>query len=51
MSANCAWFLLCDRAAVGTVAHPILGSVPCCQRCADKLDLTFEKEEGDARSS
>lgn len=30
----CAWFALCDRPAVTTVQHPILGAVPCCARCA-----------------
>lgn len=35
----CEWFLLCTNEADGTVEHPILGSVPTCQRCADKLDL------------
>lgn len=42
---GCEWFLLCDNQAVGTVAHPILGSVPTCQRCANKLGLTFEADE------
>jgi len=31
----CKWFALCDRAAVMTLRHPILGQVPVCQRCAD----------------
>ena len=35
----CEWFALCTRAAVGTVAHPVLGEVPACQHCVDKLDL------------
>ncbi len=39
----CDWFLLCDNVATRTVAHPILGSVWCCERCAAKLDLTFEE--------
>jgi hypothetical protein len=30
----CAWFAMCDREAVTTVAHPVLGYVPCCARCA-----------------
>lgn len=38
----CEWFALCDRPADGVVAHPILGSVPTCTRCAEKLDLTLE---------
>lgn len=38
----CEWFALCDHEAVGLVAHPIIGSVPVCQRCADKLDMKPE---------
>lgn len=30
----CAWFALCDRPAVVTVEHPLLGNVPACARCA-----------------
>lgn len=37
----CEWYALCDREAVGYVWHPILGDVPCCQRCADKHGLTL----------
>ena len=29
----CGWFALCDRAATGTTPHPILGTVPTCDRC------------------
>jgi hypothetical protein len=36
----CRWFALCDHPAVGVIKHPILGLVPCCQRCAEKLDMT-----------
>ena len=35
----CEYFAGCTRAAEGTVAHPILGQVPTCQRCADRFDL------------
>lgn len=35
---GCRWFLLCDNPATCTVAHPILGSVPCCARCAAKAN-------------
>lgn len=31
---RCRWFLLCENEATTTVAHPVLGSVPCCGRCA-----------------
>lgn len=36
--APCAVFALCDRQAVTTIPHPILGPVPACQRCADKIE-------------
>jgi hypothetical protein len=34
----CRVFALCDRPAVGTIDHSILGRVPSCQRCADRLE-------------
>jgi hypothetical protein len=33
----CQWFALCDNPAVTTEPHPVLGAVPICQRCADKV--------------
>ena len=38
----CQWFALCTNPAAGTVAHPILGSVPTCQRCADKAGCPLD---------
>ena len=35
---QCMWFALCDKKAVTTVSHPILGEVPICQRCLDRLN-------------
>lgn len=35
----CEWFALCENEADGVVAHPILGLVPTCRRCATRLDL------------
>lgn len=29
----CQWFALCPNKATGTLAHPILGDVPICDRC------------------
>lgn len=34
---ECKVFLLCKNEATTTSPHPILGSVPSCQRCADKM--------------
>lgn len=39
MNTTCEWFALCDHDAIGVTPHPILGDVPICQRCADKLDI------------
>lgn len=36
---RCRWFAGCTNPAEGTVAHPVLGDVPTCRRCASKLDL------------
>lgn len=54
---GCRWFVLCDLPADGIVIHPILGEVPTCKRCAEKLNLDLiegdwvmeieEKEEGE----
>lgn len=30
----CQWFARCVRAAVTSIAHPILGDVPVCAECA-----------------
>ena len=38
MSAQvCRWFLRCENPATVTLPHPILGAVPACQSCADKV--------------
>lgn len=42
---RCEWFALCDHEAVGHVIHPVLGPVPTCQRCVDKLDLSVYEVE------
>lgn len=42
---TCRWFALCTRPSAGTVRHPVLGDVPTCQRCADRLGLDLEREE------
>lgn len=35
---QCRWFALCDREATTTLPHPVLGRVPTCHRCADKIN-------------
>lgn len=39
MRKGCRWFALCRRAATTTRSHPILGQVPICKRCDDKVAL------------
>lgn len=31
---TCRWFALCDRESTCFVDHPVLGPVPCCDKCA-----------------
>jgi len=35
---ECKAFLNCRNKATTTLPNPILGDVPCCQRCKDKMD-------------
>lgn len=35
----CEWYAGCVRPAVGVSPHPVLGTVPICQECADKHGL------------
>jgi len=34
----CQWFALCTNEATMTRPHPILGDVPICERCNDKIE-------------
>lgn len=34
----CAWWAKCPNPANGLRDHPILGDVPICQRCDDKVE-------------
>jgi hypothetical protein len=36
-AARCQWFLLCEGAATTTEAHPTLGAVPICAKCAARV--------------
>jgi len=42
---TCAWFALCDRPADGLRSHPVLGSVPICDRCAVRVGEPVTQEE------
>ncbi len=35
---KCRWFLLCRNKATRTRSHPVLGDVPICQRCDEKVE-------------
>lgn len=37
MKTQCQWFALCENEATTTRPHPILGDVPICQRCDEKV--------------
>lgn len=41
MNEQCQYFALCPNDAAGVVEHPVLGDVPCCERCATKFDLVL----------
>lgn len=34
---RCEWFGWCDRRAVVRIGHPVLGSVPACERCEARV--------------
>lgn len=34
----CEWFALCENESTGTQPHPILGDVPICGRCKEKVE-------------
>lgn len=39
---QCAWFALCTNPAIKTRTHPILGNVPICERCDQKVERIKE---------
>jgi len=34
---TCRWFLRCTRSSAGSRRHPVLGLVPICKECAEKV--------------
>ena len=34
---QCQTFILCSNEATTTIRNPVVGDVPCCQRCKDKM--------------
>jgi hypothetical protein len=38
----CEWLALCENPANGLRDHPVLGEVPICQRCDDKVERLGE---------
>ena len=42
MDEICQYFALCTNRADGYVKHPILGNVPCCERCARIMEIKLE---------
>ena len=41
---KCGYFLRCERDAVVTILHPILGAFKCCKKCR-ALYVRLRKEE------
>jgi hypothetical protein len=42
---TCRWFLKCRRPAVTTKSHPLLGEVPICRECDEKIKRLEKREE------
>lgn len=36
----CRWFAKCDQLTTVGLPHPVLGVVPCCLRCAERVGYT-----------
>ncbi len=45
---DCRYFALCDRSADGIVRHPILGDVPTCRRCAERVGAELVPAGGES---
>jgi len=39
----CEWFAYCENRATLTMPHPVLGSVPICERCASRPELAARR--------
>lgn len=44
MKTYCEWFAMCTNEATHEEPHPILGNVPCCDRCSQIGRLSPEEE-------
>ena len=44
MTIICEWFALCINPTTQATNHPVLGPVPICKRCAEKMGITPELE-------
>ena len=48
---KCQWFLLCNNKATTTLEHSILGAVPICKRCKDKIESLERRGEEPKKKS
>lgn len=37
----CEWYAMCANEAIGAAPHPLMSSVPVCERCRAKHDLAL----------
>lgn len=44
MAIICEWFAMCDHETTEGASHPILGVVPICARCAERMEIVPEFE-------
>lgn len=44
MTITCEWFALCANQTTKATTHPILGAVPICDSCAERMEIEPELE-------